>query len=84
MDKAKTEIISFKVDPKLREAIKGIDNRSEFIRNAILMALENTCPVCQGTGMLTPDAKKHWDGFMESHQMMECEDCHENYLICER
>jgi len=50
--KTKQEIVTFKVDEPLREAMRGIPNRSEFIRSAILAALENVCPLCKGTGCL--------------------------------
>ena len=36
MDKNKTEIITFKVSQSLISALKGVPNRSEFIRNALL------------------------------------------------
>ena len=49
----KDAIITFKVDESLAGAMQGLPNRSEFIRSAILGALENTCPTCKGTGMLT-------------------------------
>ena len=35
----KQEIITFKVDEALRRALQGVQNRSEFIRAAILAAL---------------------------------------------
>ena len=67
MSDSKQEIISFKVDPALAEIIRMQTNRSEFIRKAILNALENNCPLCQGTGIITPQQKAHWDSFMQSH-----------------
>ena len=60
-DLKKTEIISFKADAALLEALDGVDNRSRFIRNAIVTALRNTCPLCGGTGALTPNQQKHWE-----------------------
>jgi metal-responsive CopG/Arc/MetJ family transcriptional regulator len=79
----KHEIITFKVDEPLREAMKGIPNRSEFIRAAILSALDNICPLCKGNGILTPDQRKHWDEFAKHHALTECEDCHAVHLVCE-
>jgi hypothetical protein len=80
--KAKQEIITFKVDRSLLEVLKDLPNRSEFIRQAILNALDNACPLCRGTGSLTPNQKKHWQRFSRSHSLEECEDCHEIHLIC--
>ena len=84
MRKPMTEIITFKADGALLEALRAIPNRSDFIRSAILAALENTCPLCQGTGFLTPDQRKHWDKFSADHVLHECEDCHEIHLVCRK
>lgn len=81
--RTKREIVTFEVDRPLREAMRGIRNRSEFIRSAILAALENGCPLCKGTGILTPDQRRHWENFARSHSIEECTDCHAVYLVCE-
>jgi hypothetical protein len=78
----KSEVISFKVDESLREALDGIPNRSRFIRNAIVAALESSCPLCKGTGVLSPQQKKHWDSFAVDHSVKECRQCHEFHLVC--
>ncbi len=78
----KQDIITFKVDEHMRELMKGIHNRSEFIRTAILTALESACPLCKGTGVLTPKQKEHWDSFARDHTLEECKECHELHLTC--
>lgn len=78
----KQDIVTFKVDDTLMELMKGIENRSEFIRRAILAALESVCPLCKGTGVLTPKQKEHWEAFALDHAVTECEDCHEFHLTC--
>jgi hypothetical protein len=80
--KPKSEIITFKADEALLEAMGNADNRSEFIRSAILMALKNSCPLCGGSGTLTPLQKKHWMEFASDHRIEECGDCHEKHLVC--
>lgn len=47
--RSKPDIITFKVDAALRNALRGVPNRSAFIRTAILSALENACPLCGGS-----------------------------------
>ena len=79
----KAEIITFKVDATLAEAMRGIDNRSEFIREAVLMALDHTCPLCRGAGVITPKQKEHWLEFLRDHRIEECKDCHEYRLRCD-
>ena len=78
----KQEIITFKVDEALRRALQGVQNRSEFIRAAILAALDSVCPLCKGSGILTPDQRKHWDTFSKTPPLHQCEDCHAVHLIC--
>lgn len=79
----KDEIITFKVDESLAEAMSGIENRSAFIRAAILAALGNSCPVCRGTGILTTSQQGHWEEFTRNHHVAECVDCHEAHLVCD-
>jgi hypothetical protein len=78
----KVEVVTFKADEALLDAMKGISNRSAFIRSAVLHALENVCPVCKGSGILTPNQKRHWEAFAQDHKLKECSDCHEFSLIC--
>jgi hypothetical protein len=80
----KESVITFKADASLLEALRSIPNRSEFIRAAILSALDNHCPVCGGTGVLTPNQKRHWVTFARRHPLQECDDCHEIHLVCEK
>ncbi len=79
----KQDVITLKVDRSLAEAMEGVANRSGFIRDAILTALENVCPLCMGTGILSPRQKQHWSSFARDHRMRQCPDCHERHLTCE-
>jgi hypothetical protein len=80
--RTKQEVITFKVDATVAEAMKGIPNRSEFIRSAVLSAFENTCPLCKGQGILSPDQRRHWEAFAKKHSIQECHDCHAFHLVC--
>lgn len=77
-------VMTFKADAALRQALRGVDNRSEFIRSAILAAMDNVCPLCKGSGILSTDQRKHWDRFAQDHQVEECGDCHAVHLVCRR
>jgi hypothetical protein len=77
-------IITFKGDASLVEAMKGVPNRSEFIRAAILAALDGACPLCKGTGILTPDQQRHWKAFVADHAVQECGQCHALHVVCSR
>ena len=78
----KGEIVTFKVDDSVLQAMKAVPNRSEFIRTAILAALDGVCPLCAGTGVLTPNQKRHWETFAARHSLEECDGCHEFRLVC--
>lgn len=78
----KEEIITFKADRSLAKALEGIENRSDFIRTAILSALDSVCPLCKGSGILSPDQRKHWSDFNEKHKLEECSDCHAMHIVC--
>jgi len=84
MKRAKQDIITFKADASLLEAMKDIPNRSEFIRNAILAALDSACPLCSGTGVLSQHQKRHLDDFLADHSLKECEECHDLKFVCSR
>ena len=83
MPAAKSDLITFKVEPSLAELINRMSNKSEFIRHAILEALAGTCPLCQGTGVLTPEQQGHWKRFTEHHRVETCEECRAVYLQCD-
>jgi len=80
----KPDIITFKAHPSILQALKGVRNRSEFIRNAILAALDSACPLCKGTGILTPAQHEHWKSFAADHFVEECKDCHELHIVCSK
>jgi hypothetical protein len=79
----KHEIITFKVDQLLSEELKGIENRSEFIRGAIQAALAGTCPLCKGSGTLSADQRRHWEAFAKDHPLRQCADCHAVHPVCQ-
>jgi hypothetical protein len=78
----KQQIITFKADGTLIQALEGIQNRSEFIRSAILAALEGVCPLCRGTGVLSPNQSSHWREFCQNHSVETCEECNEGRIVC--
>lgn len=80
--KKKSEIITFEVDETLFEAMRGIPNRSNFIRAAVLAALDSVCPLCKGSGILTPHQRDHWQDFSRDHRIEQCTDCLAPHLVC--
>jgi len=84
MKKEKQEIITFKVPESLGDALRGLPNRSEFIRTAVVTALDNVCPLCKGAGVIMPHQRGHWDTFLMDHHVEECGACNAVLLICDR
>jgi len=84
MKKEKLDIITFKVPESLRDAMKGISNRSEFIRTAVMVALDSVCPLCKGTGVMMPNQRTHWDSFTTEHHFEECDTCNAVHVVCDR
>ena len=79
----KQKVITFKVDPEIEELLDKIPNKSDFIRNAIVKAMDCVCPVCSGTGILNAHQKRHWENFLKEHQLVRCSECDELYIKCE-
>ncbi len=80
--KTKSDIITFKADEALADKLRAMPNRSEFIRAAVLAAMEHLCPLCGGSGILTPDQREHWISFASDHAIEECGQCHAFHLVC--
>lgn len=78
----KHEVITFKADASLLEALAQLPNRSEFIRAAILTALQNVCPLCGGAGVLTPSQRKYWDDFAQTHRLVDDGDASSVHIVC--
>lgn len=80
--KGKDTVISFKADQGLAKALDGLPNRSSFIRDAVRAALESTCPLCRGTGILTAEQRRHWQAFSQDHEVRQCATCQAVHLVC--
>lgn len=82
MKKYQERIFTFKTDEQLARQLDQIANKSEFIRKAILVALEHDCPLCHGTGFLTSDQRKHWEHFLTMHTLEKCAECDAIHYVC--
>jgi len=80
----KESVVSFKADQSLAKLLQAMPNRSEFIRRALLQAMDSTCPLCQGSGIMTPSQRQHWEVFTKEHHIGICaEGCGETILFCD-
>jgi hypothetical protein len=78
----KQQIVTFKAEEALVEAMEDIPNRSEFIRSAILAALNGVCPLCHVTGVFIKHKQLHWQDFSRTHSVERCHECDEGKLVC--
>lgn len=79
----KEQVITFKVDKKLQDALNMVPNKSEFIRNSILEALGNKCPLCGGSGILSEAQKVHMNEFLRHHKIEKCSECNQILFRCD-
>jgi len=82
MSGSKEKIISFKLEKSLADKLAAVPNKSEFIRSAILSAMDNTCPLCQGHGTLSTGQMEHWRRLESTHDIRQCGKCHEYHIVC--
>jgi len=82
MGNIKERIFTFKADTDLANRLDGIANKSEFIRRALLAALAQDCPLCQGTGILNDQQRRHWEHFLTMHTLERCRECHAVHFVC--
>jgi hypothetical protein len=82
MKKSRERIFTFKTDEQLAGQLDRIANKSEFIRKAILAALEHDCPLCHGAGQLSAEQRKHWNHFLTLHTLEKCDECNAVHFVC--
>jgi hypothetical protein len=75
-------VVTFKADADLVALLAQVRNRSEFIRSAVLAAAGEVCPVCNGSGALGENRRRHWESFLAGHRLAECGVCHEHVPAC--
>ncbi len=56
MSKAKSVVVTFRVDEHLASALEGLPDKSAFIRQALEKSLHEPCPACGGKGVVDCDA----------------------------
>ena len=69
-------LVALKVDAETAAALDAVPNKSEFIREALRARLEETCPLCAGSGR-RPPAPVPQPGRRHLHAVprARCSDC---------
>ncbi len=82
MKTIKERVFTFKTDDKLAELLDHMPNRSDFIRKALLTAMDRHCPLCHGSGILTVEQQSHLEHFLATHSLVKCMTCNAIHFTC--
>ena len=82
MKTIKERVFTFKTDDQLAELLDHMPNRSEFIRKALLTAMDRHCPLCHGSGILTVEQQNHLERFLATHPLEKCTSCNAIHFTC--
>jgi hypothetical protein len=75
VSKAKSVVVTFRVDAHLAEALERLPDKSQFIRTAIKSAFHETCPACGGEGRVDSDASKWLTEVLKKNGARRCQCC---------
>ena len=73
--KAKSVVVTFRVDAHLAEALERLPDKSSFIRKALNTTFHETCPACSGEGRVDCDAAKWLTDVLKKEGAKKCECC---------
>jgi hypothetical protein len=71
----KTQIVAFKVEEDLANFLNKLQNKSAFIRKAIIAQLGMACPLCEGTGTVARGLHQHYTPILQKYNMRKCDKC---------
>jgi len=71
----KTQIVAFKVEEELAEFLNKLQNKSAFIRKAIIAQLGMACPLCQGSGTVPRGLHEHYAPVLAKNNQRRCDKC---------
>jgi len=71
----KTQIVAFKVEEDLANFLNKLQNKSAFIRKAIIAQLGMACPLCEGTGTVARGLHEHYTPILLKYNMRKCDKC---------
>jgi hypothetical protein len=71
----KTEIVAFKVEADLADFLNKLQNKSAFIRKAIIAQLGMACPLCEGSGTVPRGLHNHYSPVIAKNNTRRCDKC---------
>ena len=73
--KSKQRVVTFKVEEDVAEFLDSMPNKSEFIRKALLYALLEPCPVCNGKGSVPRSLRRDLEAIFTKQKLVPCSFC---------
>jgi hypothetical protein len=73
--KAKQRVVTFKVEEDVARFLDGMPNKSDFIRKALLAALLEPCPVCNGKGSVPRSLRHDLEVIFRKQEFVPCSFC---------
>jgi hypothetical protein len=77
--KAKSVVVTFRVDAHLAEALERLPDKSSFIRKALTTTFHETCPACSGEGRVDCDAAMWLADVLKREGAKKCQCCGSAY-----
>jgi len=74
-DRSKHRIVTFKAEEDLAAYLDSMPNKSDFIRKALLSALMEPCPVCQGKGSVPRSLRADLEKIFAKSEFVPCSFC---------
>src|SRR6266480_540404 len=74
-EKTKQRIVTFKVEEDLAAFLDSMPNKSDFIRKALLSALMEPCPVCDGKGSVPRSLRADLQKIFAQSEFVPCSYC---------
>ncbi|MEZ6143599.1 MAG: hypothetical protein R3B84_23795 [Zavarzinella sp.] len=71
----KTKVVAFKVEQELADFLDKLQNKSDFIRRAILAQFSMDCPLCHGGGIVPRGIHSHYKDVIPANNKIPCEKC---------
>lgn len=73
--RAKSVVVTFRVDAHLAEALERLPDKSAFIRQALRTTFHETCPACAGEGRLDCESATWLEGVLTKQGALKCDCC---------
>jgi hypothetical protein len=74
-----SRVFAFRADPEMVKLLSAMPNASDFIRKAISRSIEEPCPVCVGSGLVSPGFRDQLERLGGHFLLRRCSCCATEY-----